>query len=287
MAVKLKELSEMLGLSPTTVSRAINGYPEVSEDTRARVLEAVKATGYKANQAARRLALGAPRLLGLVLPVEKAAFGSLVEILPSLSDRFALHGYRIVLLPPLRDKNIANFYRHALNLDIEGMVWAQPNKETQMLIRTERSLISTVIVDLDGNIPADFAGMTIDHANAAAAAGKFLLQLGHRHVRLIVDPREPGRNAMISEGMEQALDAFGHRGASYSVGILCDLQAGNSRPYALEGGAWPTALVCSNMAIFKAARDAALKRGLVVGRDVSIIGQQANEFGLGADDEML
>ena len=41
----LKSLARQLGLSPTTVSRALNGYPEVSERTRARVVAAAKAAG--------------------------------------------------------------------------------------------------------------------------------------------------------------------------------------------------------------------------------------------------
>jgi LacI family transcriptional regulator len=52
--VNLKQLSELLGLSQTTVSRALNGYPEVNEATRERVLQAVKETGYRPNKAAKR-----------------------------------------------------------------------------------------------------------------------------------------------------------------------------------------------------------------------------------------
>ena len=43
--MNLKELAAKLGLSPTTVSRALNGYPEVNESTRERVMAAAGATG--------------------------------------------------------------------------------------------------------------------------------------------------------------------------------------------------------------------------------------------------
>jgi len=66
--VNLKQLSEMLGLSQTTVSRALNGYPEVNEATRERVLQAVKETGYRPNKAAQRLATGKAGSIGLVMP---------------------------------------------------------------------------------------------------------------------------------------------------------------------------------------------------------------------------
>ena len=51
--VNLKQLSQLLGLSQTTVSRALNGYPEVNAETRERVLDAVRRTGYRPNRAAQ------------------------------------------------------------------------------------------------------------------------------------------------------------------------------------------------------------------------------------------
>lgn len=65
--MNLKQLSELLGLSQTTVSRALNGYPEVNEATRERVLQAVKETGYRPNKAAQRLATGKAGSIGLVM----------------------------------------------------------------------------------------------------------------------------------------------------------------------------------------------------------------------------
>ncbi|MGO8112887.1 LacI family DNA-binding transcriptional regulator, partial [Rhizobium leguminosarum] len=66
--MNLKQLSELLGLSPTTVSRALNGYPEGNESTLERVLQAVKETGYRPNKAAQRLATGKAGSIGLVMP---------------------------------------------------------------------------------------------------------------------------------------------------------------------------------------------------------------------------
>ena len=68
--MNLKQLSELLGLSQTTVSRALNGYPEVNEATRERVLRAVKETGYRPNKAAQRLATGKAGSIGLVMEKE-------------------------------------------------------------------------------------------------------------------------------------------------------------------------------------------------------------------------
>ncbi|MEM1377900.1 MAG: LacI family DNA-binding transcriptional regulator, partial [Pseudomonadota bacterium] len=65
----LKQLSEHLGLSQTTVSRALNGYPEVSEDTRRRVVKAAHQINYQPNSNARKLATGKSRTIGHVVPL--------------------------------------------------------------------------------------------------------------------------------------------------------------------------------------------------------------------------
>ena len=67
--MNLKTLAQKLGLSPTTVSRALNGYPEVSETTRARVSAAAKAANYHPNTQAKRLATGRAMAIGHIIPI--------------------------------------------------------------------------------------------------------------------------------------------------------------------------------------------------------------------------
>ncbi len=67
--MNLKELATKLGLSPTTVSRALNGYPEVNESTRERVMAAAKRHNYRPNTRAIRLATGRALAVGHVIPL--------------------------------------------------------------------------------------------------------------------------------------------------------------------------------------------------------------------------
>ena len=67
--MNLKELSSLLGLSQTTVSRALNGYPEVSEKTRARVKQAARDMNYSPNTRAKGLATGRAHAIGHILPI--------------------------------------------------------------------------------------------------------------------------------------------------------------------------------------------------------------------------
>ena len=67
--MNLKELARKLDLSPTTVSRALNGYPEVNEATRERVATAARRYNYKPNTRAIRLATGRAMAVGHVIPL--------------------------------------------------------------------------------------------------------------------------------------------------------------------------------------------------------------------------
>lgn len=69
--MSLKALSQRLGLSQTTISRALNGYPEVSEKTRLRVQEAARELNYRPNPHAKSLATGRTGHVGLILPMEQ------------------------------------------------------------------------------------------------------------------------------------------------------------------------------------------------------------------------
>lgn len=64
--MNLKSLAQNLGISETTVSRALNGYPEVSARTRQRVLEAAEQFGYRPNPMARSLASGRTNVIGII-----------------------------------------------------------------------------------------------------------------------------------------------------------------------------------------------------------------------------
>ena len=67
--MNLKELASRLGLSPTTVSRALNGYPEVNDATRDRIMAAAKRYNYRPNTRAIRLATGRALAVGHVIPI--------------------------------------------------------------------------------------------------------------------------------------------------------------------------------------------------------------------------
>src|SRR5690606_34428436 len=121
-------LAGMLELSQTTVSRALNGYPEVSEDTRRRVRDAASRHGYRPNPSARRLATGKAGMIGYIMPTGATVdidphFG---EFLSGLGDYARSHELDLALSPTSADDEMATYRRVAANKQVDAVYVSAP-----------------------------------------------------------------------------------------------------------------------------------------------------------------
>ncbi len=98
--MNLKELATKLGLSPTTVSRALNGYPEVNEATRERVMAAAKRHNYRPNTRAIRLATGRALAIGHVIPLatrHEIVNPIFADFIAGAGETYSRNGYDMIL----------------------------------------------------------------------------------------------------------------------------------------------------------------------------------------------
>ncbi|TIU29455.1 MAG: LacI family transcriptional regulator, partial [Mesorhizobium sp.] len=126
--MNLKQLSHMLSLSQTTVSRALNGYPEVNEETRRRVMDAAKRHGYRPNPSARRLATGKTGMIGYVLPTGSSVDidPHFVEFLSGLGDYARSHELDLVLSPADADDQETTYRRIVANRQVDAVYISSP-----------------------------------------------------------------------------------------------------------------------------------------------------------------
>ena len=97
--MSIKKLAASLGLSKSTVSRALNGYTDVSEETRNKVIKAAQEMDYKPNATARRLASGKSHNIGIILPSSTQLFVSSAfsKVLAGVSTMLAKHDYQLIV----------------------------------------------------------------------------------------------------------------------------------------------------------------------------------------------
>jgi LacI family transcriptional regulator len=95
LAVDLRAVAELTGVSISTVSRALNGSSRVSATTRGKVARAAESLNYRPNVAARGLRTRQSKLVGVVLP--NLVSVTFVDLFSHLQAGFRAHGYEIVL----------------------------------------------------------------------------------------------------------------------------------------------------------------------------------------------
>ena len=275
LVMKLKDLAAELGLSQTTVSRALNGYPEVNEATRERVSEAARRLGYRANVSARRLATGRAGAIGITLPLQRSLhFGPHTsEFLSGISERMAQLEIDIVVTPLDADNEVPVFRRLAASKRVDAVVISSPTPDdTRIAALTELGL-PFVLHGRAPDVTVPHAWLDIDNEGAFRRATSHLIDLGHTQIAMINGPqdqtfaihRERGfRQAMTSRGLVPDPQVIGG-------GRFTDENGFRLAQAFLERKPRPTAFLAGSMmtalGVFRAIRAA----GLELGRDVSMI----------------
>ncbi|MBF9032362.1 substrate-binding domain-containing protein [Rhodobacterales bacterium HKCCE3408] len=273
--MNLKELAASLNLSPTTVSRALNGYPEVRAETRARVLEAAEAANYRPNSRARRLAMGRSMAIGHVISLSEEAQminPIFADFLAGAGEVYAREGYDLVLSIVPQDQEAAAYRQLAASGSVDGLMIQAPRcQEPRLPLLKELGL--PFIVHGRTDTASDHPWLDIANRSAFKQATNFLLDLGHRRIALVNGLEQFDYAARRRRGYLEALEA---RGIAPDPAIMRGAEMTESYGYAsaaefLDSDDPPTAFLASSILPAIGIRRAAGERGLRLGRDVSVI----------------
>ncbi len=274
--MNLKQLSETLGLSQTTVSRALNGYPEVKEATRQRVLLAAEQSGYRPSTRAKGLATGQALAIGHVIPISSKhemvnpIFG---DFIAGAGETYAQNGYEMILTT-VDDAQEEQIYRGLkARRAVDGVVVHGPRMDDPRIALLHDLELPFVVHGRASGATTAYDWLDVNNRSAFYRATSFLCDLGHRRIGLI-------------NGLE-TMD-FAHRRRAGYAGALKDhnipidqalmtsgeMTEGNGYDGTLEmlaSSAPPTAIIASSMISALGVRRAIEERGYVMGRDISVI----------------
>jgi LacI family transcriptional regulator len=261
--VNLKQLSRMLELSQTTVSRALNGYPEVNEETRRRVMDAAKRHGYRPNPSARRLATGKSGMIGYVLPTGTAVDidPHFVEFLSGLGDYARSHDLDLVLSPADADDQETTYRRIVANRQVDAVYISSPRPKDRRVALINTLGLPYLVHGRSEGFDFDYPFTDIDNDGAFHEAARLLIQLGHRRIALINGDaretfaihRERGvRRALVGGGL--ALDD-----RHVVSNAMTEENGYRAARRLLESDGRPTAILCSSLimslGVVRAVRD--------------------------------
>lgn len=209
--MNLKQLSALLELSQTTVSRALNGYPEVSEHTRKRVLEAAQRHGYKPNSNARKLATGRAGSIGYVLPVGRNVDldPHFVEFLSGLGEHALVREVDLSLTPASYERESEAYRRIAASRSVDGVYLSSMRNDDQR-IGLMKKLGIPFLAHGRALQPAEgYAFVDIDNEGAFHDAARLLLQLGHRRLAYVNGDTDFAFAVHRLNGVERAMARYG------------------------------------------------------------------------------
>lgn len=268
----MKDVARLAGVSPTTVSHIINKSRFVSEETRHRVLEAMRELNYQPNAIARSLRRKATHTIGLVISdISNPFFTGLVRGSEDVANK---HGYSIILCNTDEDPEKERMYVAVLHQkQIDGLIIAPAAGDHGYLCKLIEDGYPVVFVDryLEA-VPAD--AVVVDNECAAYEAVMHLIRLGHRRIGMI------GGVPGISSTTERA---SGYERALRESGIPVDralIIEGNSRVNGgyngltalLSGPQPPTAVFVVNNLMTIGAMLAIRDKGLRCPEDIAVVG---------------
>ncbi|HZL03832.1 MAG TPA: LacI family DNA-binding transcriptional regulator [Coriobacteriia bacterium] len=280
MTATLTDIATQLGVSTSSVSRALAGKSGVSDDLRRRVLEAAGEVGY--GRAPVTSLAGSASPIGVIVPeLDNPVFAAFAQ---QMATMLAQHGHAPMLCPQsapgvsedewieiLRARGMAGL------IVVSGM-HADTHASMDRYRRLRRDQLPLVLVN--GHVPGlDATSLSVDDAAAMSYAVDHLAALGHRRLGLALGPE---RYVPVIRKVDGFTRALHERPELMGTAPLIEHSM-----FTIEGGygatsqlldAGATGVICASDVMALGAIRAARSRGLSVPRDVSIIGFDGSAF---------
>lgn len=271
------DVAKRAGVSVATVSKVLNGYPDVSQRTRDKVQQITDELGYHANAVARSLVTRRSMTIGVFFQDhDNRGFRHpfLQDVIASFKDIVGEAGYDLLFLSEQRsDASSRSFEARARQRDVDGLFLLGVPRTNSGLAALSRSQIPTVSVDLDLFGPKA-SYLCSDNVGGARKAVDYLVANGHRKIAFFGDRfgTKPGHDRML--GYQEALqaNALQYRSEWVLEGDFSEASGARAMKRILKCSELPTAVFCASDMMAIGGMDALLEAGLEVARDMSIVG---------------
>ncbi|HJQ31653.1 MAG TPA: LacI family DNA-binding transcriptional regulator [Pyrinomonadaceae bacterium] len=269
---RIKDVAREAGVSTATVSHVINGTKYVSDDTRRRVLDAIKRCEYSPNAHARSLASGRSNMLGLLISDISNPF--FPELVKSIEAAAFERGYNVILLNTNYDpERAAEYVRRLSELKMAGVALMTSELDSELFEAVTRRQVSVVFdsTDLTGE---RMSNICVDYAAGIEEAVRHLVSLGHRRIAHIAGasriPSGVIRREAFLDFMKRHLPEEPEP-AVYEGDFRLD---GGRRAASeiLASKELPTAVVAANDMMALGAMREFRKAGLSIPGDISVVG---------------
>jgi len=275
-AVNLKQLAAHVGLTASTVSRALNNYSDISLDTRKRVQAAAKELNYRPSRIAQQLAQGKHRVdtIGYVMPpgIHRFSDPIFASFIAGVGDTLAGAERDLLITTPACETSELETYERLI----------RENKANAFIISRTRPNDERIKLLKKHNIPfvchgrtlrcKDFSWYDADVLNGAKLVANRFISQGHKRLGLITPPKAFNFSRLLTQGFSHAVEKaevsmqIGEGDMSESSGFDITQQwLAADQPH-------PEAIFCGSDAMAVGAMQAIKQHDLQVGVDIAVIG---------------
>ena len=281
LPLTIKDIARLSGVGISTVSRVLNNRPDVSEETRMKVLSVVNNEGYTPNSNAKHLKQRNTNYIGVIVRGTKNTF--LYGLLEQLQHCIGETEYQF--LPWYIDEH-GDEIRAAQELyserKVQGIIFlggSVQGREEDLSHFPVPCVFATA--DASSIHAPSVMSVTVDDRRAAATAIEYLLSLGHRRIAVVGGAVE-SRN-LIGLRYQGVLDSFEAHGLAFDPSLYLTSGFSMGSAYeatrqALEQGKHFTALFAMSDSMAMGASKAVSDAGLSVPGDISLIGYDGIEL---------
>ncbi|TGN62363.1 LacI family DNA-binding transcriptional regulator [Paracoccus liaowanqingii] len=199
--MNIKDLAQHLGLSIGTVSRALNGKPDVNAQTRARVLGAASQLGYRPNASGRSLRRGSTQTVAFVMETGRADVRGdnfFVRIIDAMQDRLAAEDHDLIVLPSNSANDPTGFLRRTIARGIADAIVVTATQahdpRIALLLDSRMPFLSFGRSQIAGS----YAWIDLDFEGFLREAMAGLAALGHRRIA-VSTPQGPSNIGMLMQ----------------------------------------------------------------------------------------
>ena len=210
----IRDVARRAQLSVATVSRALNGFDNVSEQAKEKVAAAVRDLGYVPHAGARSLSLARTNAIGVVLPDLHGEFFS--EIVRGMDREASRRGYLLLLSNLHGSPEQASLALRAMRGRVDGLIVMAPQLKADELAAALPAGLPSILVNTRGS--GDHAAIHLDNAACVRDVVEHFLALGRKRLVHIAGP------AGNIDADERA-DAF--RGACAERDLACEILRGD------------------------------------------------------------
>lgn len=205
--VTIKDVARVAGVSYSTVSRALSGSPEISAETRERILEICREMNYTTNAVARAMVMKSTKLLGLILTDISNPY--MAEMAYHIDRQASARGYNIILCNSSRSpEQERELFELMIGRKVDGVILLPSETASYESLKPLLSRIPTVFVG-ENLHEAPESYVAVDNFRGAYMGVEYLYKLGHRDILYFGRRRGSSTHQMRSDGYMAACKDLG------------------------------------------------------------------------------